>query len=64
MNGNRYILDTNAIVALLKGNSDLISLTGTALWIGISIISSIEFLAFPDLSEDDKSLWGFRLYNG
>lgn len=57
MNGTRYILDTNAIVALLKGNPTLLNLTKDADWIGISIISYIEFLAFPDLSDEDISLF-------
>lgn len=46
MSGNRYVLDTNAIVALLQGNSQLIQLLQNADWIGVSVISQIEFLAF------------------
>ena len=42
----RYLLDTNAIVALLQGNLQLLQLLQNADWIGISIISQIEFLAF------------------
>ena len=57
MNGNRFVLDTNAIIGLLKGNSTLLGLSATAEWIGISIISYLEFLAFPDLSDEDKSLF-------
>ena len=57
MSGNKYILDTNAIVALLKADSSLINLTENAEWIGISIISYIEFLAFPDLGDEDISLF-------
>ena len=29
MNGNGYLLDTNAIVQLLKGNKELIAILGT-----------------------------------
>jgi tRNA(fMet)-specific endonuclease VapC len=54
MNGNRYLLDTNAIVALLQGNSQLIQLLQNADWIGISVISQIEFLAFSGLSQGDR----------
>ena len=46
MSGNRYLLDTNAIVALLQGNAQLVQLLQNADWIGISVISQIEFLAF------------------
>jgi predicted nucleic acid-binding protein len=46
MSGNRYLLDTNAIVALLQGNKRIIQLLLNANWIGISIISQIEFLVF------------------
>ncbi len=35
MSGERYLLDTNAIVALLQGNSQLIQLLQNADWIGI-----------------------------
>jgi len=44
MRGERYLLDTNAIIALLQGNQQLIQLLQDAEWIGISIISQIEFL--------------------
>ena len=57
MNGNRYLLDTNAIVALLQGNADLVKLIQNADWVGIAIISHIEFLAFTGLTEDDKALF-------
>ncbi|HEY9607824.1 hypothetical protein [Allocoleopsis sp.] len=52
MRGERYLLDTNAIIALLQGNQQLIELLQDAEWIGISIISQIEFLVFPGLYED------------
>nr|WP_238718127.1 hypothetical protein [Petrachloros mirabilis] len=61
MNGNRYILDTNAIVALLQGNAQLLQLLQLlqkADWIGISIISRIEFLVFAGLTESDRQLFG------
>lgn len=57
MNGNRYLLDTNAIVALLQGNSQLIQLLQDTDWIGVSVISQIEFLAFSGLSEADRQLF-------
>ncbi|WP_448571668.1 type II toxin-antitoxin system VapC family toxin [Trichothermofontia sp.] len=57
MSGNRYLLDTNAIVALLQGNIRLLRLLQDASWIGISIISQIEFLAFSELTEADYHLF-------
>jgi tRNA(fMet)-specific endonuclease VapC len=57
MSGNRYLLDTNAILALLKGNTQLIQLLQNADWIGISVISQIEFLAFSGLTQSDRQLF-------
>lgn len=57
MRGERYLLDTNAIIALLQGNEQLIELLQDAEWIGISIISQIEFLVFPALNEADRQLF-------
>ena len=57
MSGNRYVLDTNPIVALLQGNSQLIQLLQDAHWIGVSVISKIEFLAFSGLSQEDRQLF-------
>jgi predicted nucleic acid-binding protein len=62
MNGRRCILDTNAIVALLKGNVSLLNCTEQAEWVGISIISKLEFLSFPDLTESDSKL--FKEFQG
>ncbi len=57
MSGNRYLLDTNAIIALLQGDSNLIKLLHNTEWIGISVISHLEFLAFSGLTEADKRLF-------
>jgi predicted nucleic acid-binding protein len=57
MSGSRYVFDTNAIVALLQGNAQLIQLIQQAGWIGVSIISQIEFLVFPGLTESDRQLF-------
>ncbi len=57
MSGNRYLLDTNAIVALLQGTPQLIQLLQNADWIGVSVISQIEFLAFSGLSQADRQLF-------
>jgi tRNA(fMet)-specific endonuclease VapC len=57
MSGKRYVLDTNAIVALLQGNSQMTQLLQDANWVGISVISQTEFLAFSGLSEADCQLF-------
>lgn len=57
MNGNKFILDTNAVVALLKGNEAITKILETASWIGISIITYLEFLSFPEMPEEDKLLF-------
>ncbi|MEL6880774.1 MAG: twitching motility protein PilT, partial [Cyanobacteria bacterium J06607_10] len=57
MSGNRYLIDTNAIVVLLQGNNQLAQLLKQASWLGISVISQIEFLAFPKLSQADQQLF-------
>ncbi len=57
MSGNRYLLDTNAVIALLQGNLDLAKLLGKANWVGISIITELEFLSFPALTLSDQKLF-------
>jgi tRNA(fMet)-specific endonuclease VapC len=57
MSGKRYLLDTNAIISLLGGNRKLASDLQDAEWVGISVISQLEFLVFPNLSEADKALF-------
>lgn len=58
MNGqNRVVLDTNAVIALLAGNQSLATLASEAEWIGISIITMIEFLATPLLQPEDQRLF-------
>jgi tRNA(fMet)-specific endonuclease VapC len=57
MSGKRYLLDTNAVIALLSGNSEVEQLVRGADWLGISIITQLEFLAFAGLSQDDRDLF-------
>lgn len=57
MNGKRYLLDTNAIVALLKGNTTFHTELQNSEWVGISVISQLEFLAFPKLTDADRLLF-------
>ena len=57
MNGSRYLLDTNAIIALLQGNQQVSEHLQNAEWIGISLISQLEFLAFTGLTDGDRQLF-------
>jgi len=54
MSGERYLLDTNAVVALLRGDQALQQRLGGAEWVGISILSQIEFLVFSDITPQDR----------
>ncbi len=44
-------------MALLQGNIQLIELLKDADWLGVSVISQIEFLVFPGLSQDDRQIF-------
>ena len=57
MENKRYLLDTNALIALLSGNFQLVSLLNDAEWIGISILNQLEFLSYKNLSDRDKTLF-------
>lgn len=57
MRGKRYLFDTNALVALLKGHTGLLVLTQEADWIGVSVINVLEFLGFNGLSDTDRTLF-------
>ena len=57
MSGNGYLLDTNAIVQLLKGNKELIAVLGTADFIATSIVAEMEYLSFSGLTDADVALY-------
>jgi len=56
MNG-KFLLDTNAVVALLNGNHKISQILQPATWVGISIITELEFLAFAGLTKEDAALF-------
>ena len=56
MNGKAFLLDTNAVIALLRGNKGLVRTLGKAQWVGISVVTLLEFLSFRDLSDEDRVL--------
>lgn len=57
MSGREYLLDTNAIVQLLKGNTELIAVLGSADYIATSIVAEMEYLSFSGLSKADVALY-------
>lgn len=57
MNGNGYLLDTNAIIQFLKGNAELVSLLADADFIATLIIAELEYFSFPRLGEEDLQLY-------
>ena len=57
MSGKGYLLDTNAIVQLLKGNKELIAVLGAADFIATSIVAEMEYLSFSGLSDSDVALY-------
>jgi len=57
MSGERYLLDTNAIVCLLRGDHALHQRLQQAEWVGISILSQIEFMAYPNRTENDRKIF-------
>ena len=54
MNGKRYLLDTNTVIQLLAGNPSLRKMVEDSDFLAISVISKLEFLSYPDLTEDEK----------
>ena len=56
MNG-RFLLDTNAIITLLNGHDGTYQQLQNAVWIGISVISELEFLSFRSISQNDIALF-------
>lgn len=57
MDMNRYLFDTNAVVSLLSGNESLLALISDADWVGISVITKLEFLSFPGIQDEDVALF-------
>jgi hypothetical protein len=55
---HRFLLDTNAVVSLLAGNRELAGQLDAAEYVGISIVSYLEFLAFDGLSASDRACFG------
>lgn len=52
---HRFLLDTNAVVSLLSGNRELAGQLEAAEYVGISVVTYLEFLAFDGLTEADRA---------
>ena len=63
MSGNRFLLDTNAIIQLLGGNGEIGKMLDAADFVAMSVICEFEFLAFSDLARNDMVEYAaFRSY--
>lgn len=51
----RFVLDTNAVVSLLNGNRELATRLEAAAYVGISVVTYLEFLSFDGLTVDDRN---------
>lgn len=54
MSGHRYLLDTNAVIALLRGHTQLLQEVQAAGWVGVSVITRLELLSFSQLGPQDR----------
>ncbi len=57
MGMKRLLLDTNAVIALLGGHAQLREWASECDWLGIAVITKLEFIAFPEISDDDIALF-------
>lgn len=55
--GLKLLLDTNAAIALLKNDREIVKLVSASSEIYLSIISELEFASFTNLSSTDLSLF-------
>ena len=54
MSGIDFIADTNALLYLLSGNNCMQAYLSCKL--GVSIISEMELLSFPDINQEDETI--------
>jgi hypothetical protein len=50
----RYLLDTNAIISLLRGEEWCAEPLRAARWVAVSALSKVEIDAFPEFSRQDR----------
>lgn len=56
-NQKKYFIDTNGIIALLNGNENVQQIINGAEWLGISVISILEFRSYSNLLVEDINLF-------
>ena len=57
MSGTRYLLDTNAVIAIVNGNKEIIQQLNAASFVAFSVISILAFLSFPRLTAKEKNVF-------
>ena len=60
MSGDGFLLDTNAVIQLLKGNSEVSCALERADSVSLSIVAELEYLSISGLNEHDRDL--YRLF--
>ena len=53
----RLFFDTNAAIALLNGDSALHALWNQGVWAGLSVVSVLEFLGWPQIDESMREIF-------
>ena len=54
MNGERYLLDTNAVIQLFGGNRAVEQVLNTSDFVAMSVVAEFEFLSYPVLTDADR----------
>ena len=63
MNGERYLLDTNAVIQLFGGNRAVEQVLNTSDFVAMSVVTEFEFLSYQALTDADRRQYrAFRAY--
>lgn len=54
MSGDRYLLDTNAVIQLFGGNRAVEQLLNTSDFVAMSVVTEFEFLSYQALTDADR----------
>ncbi len=57
MSGNKYVLDTNALIAFFNGNDNLQAYISQPNKLIVSVVSVFEFLSYPNIIQKDRELF-------
>lgn len=55
MSGERYLLDTNAVIQLFGGNRSIEQLLSRSDYVALSIVTELEFLSYSGLNDADRA---------